>query len=74
MLPESYTRNYQNLSAVTVISPSGQQMPITDLASISASAGPAAIRRTNQIDEVTVQCDVFRAQRRAGAERLWGQA
>ncbi len=58
MLPESYTRNYTNLSAVTVLSPSGQQVPITDLATISATAGPATIRRTNQLDEVTVQCYV----------------
>ncbi len=59
MLPESYTRDYTNLSAVTVVSPSGQQVPITDLATISASAGPATIRRTDQVDEITVQCDVF---------------
>ena len=59
MLPESYTRNYTNLSAVTVTSPTGQQIPITDLASIAAGAGPAMIRRTNQVDEITVQCDVF---------------
>ncbi len=58
MLPESYTRNYTNLSAVTVVSPSGQQVPITDLASITATAGPATIRRTNQLDEITVQCYV----------------
>jgi len=58
-LPESYTRDYTNLSAITVASPSGQQVPITDLAAISASAGPATIRRTNQLDEVTVQCYVM---------------
>jgi HAE1 family hydrophobic/amphiphilic exporter-1 len=58
MLPESYTRDYTNLSAVTIVSPSGQQVPITDLATIAASAGPATIRRTNQLDEVTVQCYV----------------
>jgi len=59
MLPENYTRDYTNLSAVTVVSPSGQQVPITDLATITASAGPATIRRTDQVDEITVQCDVF---------------
>jgi HAE1 family hydrophobic/amphiphilic exporter-1 len=58
-LPESYTRDYTNLSAVTVVSPSGQQVPITDLATIAANAGPATIRRTNQLDEVTVQCYVM---------------
>jgi HAE1 family hydrophobic/amphiphilic exporter-1 len=58
-LPESYTRDYTNLSAITVVSPSGQQVPITDLATISASGGPATIRRTNQLDEVTVQCYVM---------------
>ena len=58
-LPESYTRNYTNLSALTVVSPSGKQVPITDLATIAASGGPATIRRTNQLDEVTVQCYVM---------------
>ncbi len=58
-LPESYARDYTNLSAITVVSPSGQQVPITDLATIAASGGPATIRRTNQLDEVTVQCYVM---------------
>jgi HAE1 family hydrophobic/amphiphilic exporter-1 len=58
MLPESYTRNYTNLNAITVVSPSGQQVPLTDLATISASAGPATIQRTNQLDQITVQAYV----------------
>ncbi|OAT80718.1 efflux RND transporter permease subunit [Desulfotomaculum copahuensis] len=58
-LPEDYTRNYSHLNDITVVSPSGAQVPITALATVKPAAGPAVIRRQNQMRQVTVQADVF---------------
>ncbi|MGB9804032.1 efflux RND transporter permease subunit [Desulfofundulus sp.] len=58
-LPEDLTRDYDHLDNITVVSPSGIQVPITALATIKPAAGPVVIRRINQMRQVTVQADVF---------------
>ncbi len=59
MLPEDYTRDYANINDMTVASPSGAQIPLTDLATVKPAVGPMSIRRQNQMDQITVQADVF---------------
>lgn len=58
-LPESYTLNYANLGDIDITSPSGAQIPLSDLATVTASSSPVTIRRQDQMDEVTIEADVF---------------
>lgn len=58
-LPEDYTRNYANINNISVLSSSGAQIPLSDLATIKPSVGPATIRRQNQMNQITIQCSVF---------------
>ncbi|MDA8337392.1 MAG: efflux RND transporter permease subunit [Peptococcaceae bacterium] len=58
-LPESYTRNYNNLSDVTITSPSGVQVPLSAVATVTPGESPAVIREQNQMPEATVQADIF---------------
>jgi len=58
-LPEDYTRDYSHLNDITVVSPAGVQVPLSALATVQPAAGPAVVRRQNQMRQVTVQADVF---------------
>jgi len=58
-LPESYTLDFANLGDIYITSPSGAQIPLSNLATVTPSSSPVTIRRQDQMDEVTISADVF---------------
>ncbi|CAB3395508.1 efflux RND transporter permease subunit [Kyrpidia spormannii] len=57
--PDDFTRQYENLSRLTIPTSSGAQIPLGDVASIKTGVGPATISRLNQTRTITVSADVF---------------
>jgi hydrophobic/amphiphilic exporter-1 (mainly G- bacteria), HAE1 family len=57
--PETFSRQIENLSSVTIAAQNGGQVALSDVASIVPSVGPAQISRTNQTRTITVSADLF---------------
>jgi hydrophobic/amphiphilic exporter-1 (mainly G- bacteria), HAE1 family len=59
--PEAFSQRFENLNRLTIVTPSGAQVALSDVASINLGTGPAQISRTNQTRTVTVSADLFNA-------------
>lgn len=54
MLDERYRSNLNELAALTIVSPTGALVPLSDIATLSQTTGPTQIVRENQSRQVTV--------------------
>ncbi|MDQ2085679.1 efflux RND transporter permease subunit [Herbivorax sp. ANBcel31] len=57
--PDEVTRTYQGLSNISVLSPSGINVPLGELVEIKMEEGPISISRRNQTRYVTVSSDLY---------------
>ncbi|ADG07775.1 efflux RND transporter permease subunit [Kyrpidia tusciae] len=57
--PDSFTRQYSNLSQIMIAAPTGGQVALGDVAKIVPGVGPATITRVNQNRTVTVSAELF---------------
>lgn len=57
--PQSFTNNLENLHQVVITTQGGSQVPISAIAKVSPSSGPAQIRHLNQQRLASVQASVF---------------
>jgi HAE1 family hydrophobic/amphiphilic exporter-1 len=58
--PESFSRNIANLSAVTIVNASGQQVPLSDLVTLKRATQYITLNHTNTIRSVNVTADLYR--------------
>ncbi|GIM45633.1 multidrug ABC transporter [Collibacillus ludicampi] len=57
--PETFSRQIENLSSVTIATQNGGQVALSDVASIVPTVGPAQISRTNQTRTISVTAELF---------------
>ncbi len=58
--PESFSRNIADLSTVTVVNASGQQVPLSDLVALQLTSQNVTIDHTNTIRSVNITADLYR--------------
>ncbi|WP_149111431.1 efflux RND transporter permease subunit [Limnoglobus roseus] len=57
-LPDAWRSNPDAIGAVTVLTPGGARVPLSDLAEVAVVYGPAKIQRAEGQRRLTVQCNV----------------
>ncbi|MGE5472847.1 MAG: efflux RND transporter permease subunit, partial [Ignavibacteriales bacterium] len=58
-LPEDARKSFEQLKSIKVTSPSGVEVPLSDLAEIKIEEGPTSVTREGQQRYVTVSSDIF---------------
>ncbi len=58
-LPKKDTENLQSLKHLTMLTPTGSKIPLSEIAALKQVIGPVEISRTDQQREVTVTSDII---------------
>jgi HAE1 family hydrophobic/amphiphilic exporter-1 len=57
-IEDTYTSSIQDLEALLITTPTGENIPLQAVASVSRGQGPSQITRTDRLREITVNADI----------------
>ncbi|WP_078381421.1 efflux RND transporter permease subunit [Sutcliffiella halmapala] len=57
-LEDTYTNSIQDLESLLISTPTGENIPLQAVATVSRGQGPSQITRTNRLREITVNADI----------------